>query len=276
MELSDLVRWGPERDFWSVCDYTGVLYQLKGVGAAPEGAESAKVTALPRQVLLDEDGNSPLPAKSEWMVTKGDKLYVGGHGKEWVDNGVIKARGAEWVRVMGADGVLRYEDWHDRFAVLRAHTNATHPGYLSHEAAEWDAERGRWLFFPRKASTQGVPYDDTTDETMGSNLMIIATESTESPSSGFGDVVVRSIGPHDAAWGVGAARLLPSFDETCGHDEGAVMLLRVFEDEHSVDTVLGVFDVKTGASLLSVGGEDVVWTPLATTAVKFEGIAFTD
>ena len=29
-----------------------------------------------------------------------------------------------------------------------------------------------------------------------------------------------------------------------GHDEGAVMLLRVFEDEHSVDTVLGVFDVK--------------------------------
>ena len=89
----------PGRDppeLWSVCDSTGILHRLAGPLAA-EGPRSV----LPQRVLLDDGGTSHLPAKSEWMAVKDGLLHVGGHGKEWVSGGVIRGRGAEWVRARG-------------------------------------------------------------------------------------------------------------------------------------------------------------------------------
>ena len=136
---------------------------------------------------------SPAKPRLEMLL-----LILTGHGREWVDNGVIMGRGGEWVKVVqkvivpsddddqrhysiasneGARAnknpsvssseralVLRYRDWHHPYSAMRQALGAEFPtGYVSHEAAEWIDEAERWLFFPRKVSAN-TPYADDTDE----------------------------------------------------------------------------------------------------------------
>ena len=187
MELSDLVQF--DRDLWTVCDSTGLLYRLRDVGD-----EERRPAVLPQRVLLDGDGNSSMPCKSEWMAVKDGALYVGGHGKEWVDAGVVRGRGAEWVRVLSPDGSLRYEDWHDRYAKLRVATNPRFQDILVTRVSigtRSDAlDHG-----PQKAQTASVEggYDDGTDETRGTNLLLSVSED-------FSTINTSTI-ELDVAWG---------------------------------------------------------------------------
>lgn len=48
-------------------------------------------------------------------------------------------------------------------------------GYVIHESAGWSDLHQRWMFLPRRASTE--QYHDTTDEKMGTNVLILADES---------------------------------------------------------------------------------------------------
>ena len=52
-----------------------------------------------------------------------------------------------------------------------------------HQAVHWDAYTRRWVFLPRKA-TVNTKYDPRTDETQGTNFLIVASEN-------FGDIQVR-------------------------------------------------------------------------------------
>ncbi|VDO55010.1 unnamed protein product [Haemonchus placei] len=46
--------------------------------------------------------------------------------------------------------------------------NKMKASYLTHEAVQWSARRGRWFFLPRKASN--TPYNETVDEKSSTNL----------------------------------------------------------------------------------------------------------
>lgn len=271
MELSDLVQFGS--DLWTVCDSTGLLFRLRGVGN-----EEQTSVALPQRVLLDDDGNSTLPCKAEWMAVKDGSLYVGGHGKEWVDAGVVRGRGSEWVRVLGLDGSLRYEDWHDRYTKLRAATNTSFPGYLSHEGVDWDVEGRRWIIVPRKAQTASINggYDDSTDETRGTNLLLSVSED-------FSTINVSTVGPLDYSWGASGIRLLPTAGECTIDSSRARHMIVLRSSEHSGQSKssVGVFSVDDGQSLLvpesgtgshPAASDEEVWVPVGSR--KYEGVAW--
>ena len=44
---------------------------------------------------LTGDGRNSRALKSEWMTVYEGNLLIGGHGKEWIQNGRIVARGSE-------------------------------------------------------------------------------------------------------------------------------------------------------------------------------------
>ncbi len=92
-------------------------------------------------------------------------------------------------------------DWGDKYKALRQVTGTTYPGYLTHEAVVFHQLYDRWIFLPRKLSTDG-PYDDVTDEKNGCNLMLIATRD-------FKRIEVRTVGPLEPEWGFSAVRIVP-------------------------------------------------------------------
>ena len=125
---------------------------------------------------------------------------VKGHGREWVDNGVIMGRGGEWVKIVNTvqvpvtdDGedheellTLSYRDWQGPYKAIRAALGASFPGYVSHESAEWWEEKQQWVFFPRKISEEG-PYSDDADEVMGNTHRYVVA------SGNFSSVEVRTV-----------------------------------------------------------------------------------
>lgn len=56
-------------------------------------------------------------------------------------------------------------------------------GYIIHESAAWSVHHKRWFFLPRRESKER--YDETLDESRGTNLMLIADEE-------FNDIKVTS------------------------------------------------------------------------------------
>jgi soluble calcium-activated nucleotidase 1 len=72
------------------------------------------------------------------------------------------------------------QDWTGRYTALRKALGYEHPAYLLHETCLWDEWNRQWVFFPRRASKE--PYDDKSDETKGTNLMIEVSENFDSIS----------------------------------------------------------------------------------------------
>jgi hypothetical protein len=234
IELSEL-HWHRGR-FLTICDYTGVVYTLR-----PLAGE-----IFPRFILADGDGREQRTIKGEWMAAQGSRLVVGSHGKEWVENGAVRGRGGEYVKVM--DGSVQSVDWRFIYRTLRAAANATAPGYLTHEAAAFLEDEGVWVFAPRKISrcggAPGEPvtaaaaaecgYDDERDERRGANLLIrapnfnvldVLPRATESAAEcrllGAGGA---ASGPMDcreagALWRAELARREASGDEASGDGE---------------------------------------------------------
>ena len=256
MELSDLALFGDPPELWSVCDSTGILHRLAGPLAA-EGPRSV----LPQRVLLDDGGTSHLPAKSEWMAVKDGLLHVGGHGKEWVSGGVIRGRGAEWVRVISDEGALQYQDWRERYGAIRNATGTSFPGYLSHEAVDWDAVHRRWVIAPRKAQASDVPggYDDLADEQRGTNLLLQASED-------FRTIRQTTVGSLEPAWGASGLRLLPAGADT--RQARHALIVRSSEVGGSAQSSLGVFSVEDGQPMDS----SALWHPVGPR--KYEGVAW--
>ncbi|VDM70796.1 unnamed protein product, partial [Strongylus vulgaris] len=55
--------------------------------------------------LVDGPGNATKGLKAEWLTVKGDKLYVGGLGKEWTTtDGVYVNDNPMWIKVVSRNG----------------------------------------------------------------------------------------------------------------------------------------------------------------------------
>ncbi|KAF0977214.1 hypothetical protein FDP41_003867 [Naegleria fowleri] len=161
MELSTLSLW--RGTFYATCDYTGIVYEI----------DMQTQRAYPRHVLYSGDGHTKIPLKAEWStVGPDDRLYIGSIGKEWVSHGKALNRHCEWVKVIDRSYYHPISvNWGDVYAKLRQAVNATAPGYLIHEAVLYDKFLKEWIFLPRRHSID-TPYSESSDEYLGSNLMI--------------------------------------------------------------------------------------------------------
>ncbi|CAK9035447.1 Soluble calcium-activated nucleotidase 1 (SCAN-1) (Apyrase homolog) (Putative MAPK-activating protein PM09) (Putative NF-kappa-B-activating protein 107) [Durusdinium trenchii] len=239
MELSELVLF--RRLLLAFCDYSGIAYKI----------DAATGKIFQRWVIADGDGNEPKPFKAEWATIKDDYLWLGSIGFEWYGpSGEILHRNTEWVKVIDFNGMIRNLDWHPVYQAIRTVTNTTLPGYLWHEAVEWEPVRRVWIMLPRFASTTskytpGHEHQDT------ANMLIIADE-------GFVNIEVKFLEHHEMGYGFTSIRRLPG-------SRHLFMVLRVKEAAET-HTQAAIIDLKgtfyTDPPYIQVGGR------------KYEGLAF--
>jgi soluble calcium-activated nucleotidase 1 len=248
MELSELVVYNGK--LFAMCDITGIVYRID--------VDSGDV--FQRWALADGNGKKVKPFKSEWATVKDDRLYIGSIGKEWVTDGVLVHRDPQWVKVVDSHGRIRNEDWAERYELIRRATHTQWPGYLLHEAIEWDDERRQWLVTPRRASTD--MYDPDADEHMGTNLLVRVDEHFESAQ-------VSRLGPLEPDWGFTSTSLLP------GTGGRHLLTLKAFEVDGHTATRIALFDIDTGESLLDTADHHCTVDHFIDVShhVKFEGIS---
>ncbi|KAG7267492.1 hypothetical protein CRUP_008253, partial [Coryphaenoides rupestris] len=175
MELSELVAFNGK--LYSVDDRTGVVYHIDGD------------KAVPWVILPDGDGSVAKGFKAEWLAVRDEHLYVGGLGKQWTTTtGEFVNHNPEWVKVVGAHGDVRHEDWVQKYEFLKAAA-----GRLR-----------RWFFLPRRASPER--YDEQADERRATNLLL-------SCSPDFEHVVVSRVGPLSPTHGFSSFRFVPDTDD---------------------------------------------------------------
>ena len=184
---------------------------------------------IPRTILITGPGDAVFKGfKCEWATIYGDELIVGSHGK------VAKSGGGpgheEWVKriqpntyqVISRDWSAVYERMRKALGVDRAR------GYVTHEAADFDPERRRWLFFPRKVSFE--PFDEPTDEREKGNNLLLDMDAD------FGDIQVREIGPKTPERGPSSLKIVP------GHPDEVVATKSV-EIGDRTETYILAFDI---------------------------------
>lgn len=200
MELSELVQFG--HVLLGFCDITGLVFKLT--------VTEKDANVFLRYAIADGNGHATKPFKSEWATIKDGLLWVGSTGKEWNDwdpktgKEVIKHRNTQWVKTIEESGRITNYDWSAVYTALRTATNTTFPGYLWNEAVLWDPRLGRWLFLPRRASSE-MPYRSDTDMHLGTNILMSTSED-------FSDIVVHTIGPFEPEWGFSSLRKIPGTD----------------------------------------------------------------
>lgn len=240
MELSELVLYN--RLLIAFCDYSGIAYKI----------DPATGKTFQRWAIADGNGDEPKPFKSEWATVKGNTIWLGSIGFEWYDSdGKVLHRNAEWVKLIDANGGIRNLNWHPVYQAIRSVTNTTMPGYLWHEAVEWEPVQGLWVMLPRFASTESQ-YRPGVEQNQTSDLLIVADE-------GFTDIRVTKLAHHDRRFGFTSVKRLPG-------SHRLFMVLRVHEngDVH-----------RTQAAIVDLEGRFYTDPPYVEVgARKFEGLAF--
>ena len=120
---------------------------------------------------------------------------------------------------------------------------------------EWDETTQRFVILPRKES-QDVPYDPIQDETLGSNLLLLADER-------FENITVRRLEPFESEWGFSEARQIPN-------DPTKFMAL-LKEVNGETRTKLTVFDLHGRYYLSPEPYLDILDQD---EGIKFEGLVF--
>lgn len=240
MELSELVLYN--RLLLAFCDYSGIAYKID-----PKTGKTFQ-----RWAIADGNGDEPKPFKGEWATVKGDTIWLGSIGFEWYGkDGEVLHRNAEWVKLIDANGGIRNLNWHPVYQTIRSATNSTLPGFLWHEAVEWEPVHRLWVMLPRFHSSTsryvpGIEHRNT------ANLLIVADE-------GFTDIRVERLAHHDDRFGFTSVKRLPG-------SQRLFMVLRVHEDGDTHRTQAAVIDIEgnfyTEPPYIEVGPR------------KFEGLAF--
>lgn len=234
MELSELVHYNGY--LYAPDDRTGIVYKI------------VDDTVIPSHILMNGDGMTNKGFKAEWATVKDGKMYVGGIGKEWINNeGVLINNHPQWVKIIDQNGSVEHVDWGGNFEALRKAVGAQHPGYLWHEAVRWNPVSKRWLFLPRRFSDEA--YDEALDEKRATNLLISANED-------FTDIKTTRIGTLSATRGFSTFVLVP-------HRENEAIAIKSEEVEGQVASYLTAFNVQTG---------EILMEELFIAAEKFEGI----
>jgi len=158
MELSTLTMFN--NHLYACDDRTGVVWEVK----------NGKL-AIGTWILMSGNGQMNKGFKCEWSTVKDNKLWIGSFGKEFSDsNGAIINEDPMWVKIIDENGRIEHINWKKIYDKLRHVSGTAYPGYLYHEAIEWNEWSRQWYILPRKASTE--LYDEKTDERKGSNFFI--------------------------------------------------------------------------------------------------------
>ena len=239
MELSALVEFN--RRFYTFDDRTGLAFEIVGK------------KAIPRYIMMEGDGNTDKGQKTEWATVKDGKMYVGSFGKEYTNpDGSIKNTNNMWISIINDRGVVRHEDWTDRFNKLREAVGCPYPGYMIHEAITWSPVRRQWVILPRRVSKEA--YDENEDERRGSNTVIFASED-------FSKIEVKHITPLTPTRGFSDFKFLP------GSKDQIIVALKSEENEEAQtqNTYITVFDVN---------GKILMEETEIPGMMKFEGLEF--
>jgi len=236
MELSELSVFNGR--MLSLDDRTGIVYSI------------LENRVVPWVILADGDGTSSKGFKAEWSTVKGDKLIVGGLGKEWTtQTGDILNHDPMWIKEVSCDGAVAHVNWRDVYTRVRSAVGITWPGYMIHEAVCWSQLRRNWVFLPRRMSPD--KYDDVKDERMGTNTMILSDEN-------FNDIRVIQVGERIPTHGFSSCKFIP------GTNDELIVATKSEEIEGTVASYVMVFNIH---------GE-VIMQEEKIGDRKFEGIEF--
>jgi soluble calcium-activated nucleotidase 1 len=240
MELSEVVNYG--RSLIAFCDYSGIAYKIE--------ADTGKV--FQRWAIADGNGDEPKPFKAEWATIKDDTIWLGSIGFEWYGaDGEILHRNAEWVKTIDSSGLVRNLNWHPVYQTIRTATNTTLPGYLWHEAVEWEPFERLWVMLPRFGSSSSR-YAPGTEQENTQDILIVA-------DADFRNIRVTKLAHHEPGFGFTSVRRLPG-------SRRLFAVLRVRESGDQQYTQAAVIDLDgnffTDPPYIEVGDR------------KYEGLAF--
>jgi len=166
-------------------------------------------------------------------------------GKEYTNSdGSVANTNNLWVTILNSRGELRRVDWQHQFTYVRNALGAQYPGYLIHEAINWSPHLRKWVFMPRRVSTE--KYDDVLDEKRGSNKVVLVDEKFNSHK-----IVTVPMKSTDGLHGFSSFAFVP------GTGDKHVLALRSVEEDCAGDLSLCkqrsyfvIFDVTTGEVLM--------------------------
>mmetsp|Transcript_21919 Transcript_21919/g.24941 ORF Transcript_21919/g.24941 Transcript_21919/m.24941 type:complete len:437 (-) Transcript_21919:50-1360(-) len=253
MELSELVIYKDR--LLAFDDRTGSIFEI----LSKDDNESYVV---PRFVITEGEGDTDKGMKWEWSTVKNDELYIGSMGKEYTrPDGTIVNTNNLWIAIVNGQGEVRREDWTKQYTFVREQLGASAPGYVIHEAVLWSEQLKKWIFLPRRVSSE--MYDEVADERMGSNKVLLVDENFTTST-----LVEIKMSFVDTLHGFSTAAFVPNTDE-----KHVVAVRSVEEDCVGGDesickqrSYVIVFNVETGEVLMDeVKIEE---------NIKFEGIEF--
>lgn len=127
---------------------------------------------VPRFVITEGSGETDKGMKWEWSTIKGGELYMGSMGKPYTraDGSIVNTHNL-WIAIINGRGELRRENWADKYKVVQNALHANDPGYLIIEAVNWSDHLNKWVFLPRRISSEA--YDENKDEHMGGNRLVL-------------------------------------------------------------------------------------------------------
>lgn len=215
---------------------------------------------VPRFVITEGEGDTDKGMKWEWATVKDGELYMGSMGKEYTrPDGSILNENNLWIGILNARGELRRENWKEKYSVIREALGAEAPGYVIMEAILWSAHMKKWVFLPRRISSE--KYDENQDEhNGGTKLVLVNGKFTKA------DVV-------DIALETEGLRGFSSFAFVPDTQDRHALAIRSVEENCTGDlnvcqqrSYFSVFDVKTGEVL----SEEKRYKE----NMKFEGVEF--
>ena len=239
-------------------DRTGEVFEILN---KPDGKSSFVV---PRYIFTEGDGETDKGMKWEWATVKNNELYMGSMGKEYTRaDGTIANTNNLWVSILNSRGEVRRENWERQYNFVRSQLGASAPGYIIHEAINWSPYLKKWVFAPRRISSEA--YDDVKDEHRGSNKVLLVDENFTT-----GTVVTVNMASKDGLHGFSSFAFIP------GTKDRHVLALRSVEDDCAGDDLnvckqrsyFVIFDVITGDVLMD---EVKIDEPM-----KYEGVEFVD
>eukprot|EP01147_Barroeca_monosierra_P002219 gene2219-5230_t len=244
-ELSELQVFNGK--LYTADDRTGIIYEV------------VDQRLVPRFILSDGDGNQQKGLKIEWMTVKNRQLWVGGIGKDWTTaTGEYVNAYPKWIKIISQTGTVRHVDWRSTYDSIQNACGAPCAGrldakffhkhrrgggycggfyrYLWHEAVAWHPALRRWIFLPRRASSE--PYDETEDEHRAANIMITSDVA-------YNDIIVSKIGKLSNTRGFSSFKLIP------GSNGRHILAVKSEEVSGSLASYITVLDIELKKELLS-------------------------
>lgn len=259
MELSELILY--ENRLLAFDDKTGSIFEILSKSDNTM-TSTPDVGVVPRFVITEGEGDTDKGMKWEWATEKDGNLYIGSMGKEYTapDGSIVNTNNL-WIAIVNKKGEVRRIDWTKQYNFVREQLGASAPGYVIHEAVLWSEKLKKWIFIPRRISSE--MYNDVKDERRGSNKVLLVNEAFTDAS-----VVEVNMDVVDPLHGFSTAAFVPNTDER------HIMAIRSVEEDCvggdedlcKQRSYMVIFDVLTGEVLMDeVKFED---------DIKFEGVEF--